>query len=224
MTFPNTTKNTKIFRILTVTMILGIAVGVLAITPVRDAVADHIQDVFVTNDAAHPVPVSIPSSTTVNVGNSGPIPVSLAAGTTVNLPSGSTVNIGNTPVPITVQNIVTEQAKTQLFQFVDSPLAVSYPSFGEFRVPLGGSNIISTDGYRQVCVEAVESVGHTNTSGYSALMGKLSGSTLGTFIATNHPLGGTIDCYEVNGPEFALILNGSPNTSDSVQLWVYLRS
>ncbi len=160
--------------------IIGVVLIGMGLTPVKDAVAKQITDVFVTNNSTN-------------------------------------------PVPTTVQNIVTEQAKSQLIQFVDTPLTVSYPSFGQAFVPFGSSNVLSIDGYRQVCVEAVEAVGNSHTASYTVDMGKISGNTLSSFIATN-PLGTTINCYDVKGPELALILTGSPSTTDTVQLWVYLRS
>ncbi len=181
---PMTTKT-----IIAAIAIIGVVLIGMGLTPVKDAVAKQITDVFVTNNSTNPVPTSVQNT-----------------------------------VPTTVQNTVTEQAKSQLIQFVDTPLTVSYPSFGQAFVPFGSSNVLSIDGYRQVCVEAVEAVGNSHTTSYTVDMGKISGNTLSSFIATNNPLGTTINCYDVKGPELALILNGSPSTTDTVQLWVYLRS
>ena len=106
------------------------------------------------------------------------------------------------------------QTNPKLIQYVDTPFLADYPASGEARVIL-----TSIDGYTKVCVEVA---GTTKTKTFTLFMGKLSGTTVGDRVATDQPADGHIHTYPVIGPEMSLFLKGPPNTSDKVQLWIYL--
>jgi hypothetical protein len=107
----------------------------------------------------------------------------------------------------------------KLIQFVDTPYSVTYSGSGEAYVSWpGGSNALSADGYSRVSVEVR---GTAKTSSFDLIMGKISGSTLADRVASP-AADGKIHTYEVIGPEIALLLKGTPNATDRVQLWVYL--
>jgi len=117
---------------------------------------------------------------------------------------------------------VTEQAKTKLYQFVDTPYDVTYSGFGEAFVRFEPPNsMVRVDGFRHICVEVL---GTPKTTSFDLTMGKLSGATLGERIAENQVADAKIHCYNISGPEVGLVLRGTPNTTDKVQLWMYLRS
>jgi hypothetical protein len=109
----------------------------------------------------------------------------------------------------------------KLIQFVDTPFNVTYSASGQaFVLWPGGSNELSLNGYTQVSIEVGPSA---HTQSFDVLMGKNSGATLSSRVGTAVPVGTTIHTYPVVGPEMALLLHGTPSTSDAVQLWVYLR-
>jgi hypothetical protein len=117
----------------------------------------------------------------------------------------------------------TSEAKTQFFQFVDSPYNANYSSSGEaavvFQLPGGPNNVVPVSGYRHVCIEVANT---SITTSFSLYMGKISGSTLSERIADHQPANARINCYQIRGPEIALWLHGTPSASDSVQLWMFL--
>jgi|WetSurMetagenome_2_1015567.scaffolds.fasta_scaffold151647_2 hypothetical protein len=111
------------------------------------------------------------------------------------------------------------QTNTKFMQFVDTPYTVKYTAAGEAYVNFPGGYIVSIDGYSKVCIEVL---GTTITKSFSLNMGKISGSTLADAVALNQAADAHIHTYPVIGPEAALLLKGTPNTTDKVQLWVYL--
>jgi len=113
------------------------------------------------------------------------------------------------------------KANPKLFEFVTSPYTATYSASGQAAVRFEGSvsHIFSINGYRKLCVEVAST---TKTKSYSLSMGKLSGPTLGQRIADHQLADAKIHCYDVMGPEAALWLNGTPNSTDKVKLWVYL--
>jgi hypothetical protein len=112
------------------------------------------------------------------------------------------------------------QDKPRFIEFVDKPYNVTFSQFGyEFVRFEAGSNTISVDGYRKVCVE-VSSGKAGKVKKFALSMGKISGSTLCTDY--EHPAKTQIYCHSIKGPQISLILYGPPNESEEVQLWVYL--
>lgn len=109
----------------------------------------------------------------------------------------------------------------KLIQFVDTPLAVTYSASGEAYVQWpGGGNVLSLNGYTLVSMEVLGSA-HTKT--YDVIIGKISGSTLSSVVAAGVAAGTKIHSYQVIGPELGIVLHGAPNTTEHIQLWVYLR-
>lgn len=106
---------------------------------------------------------------------------------------------------------------SKLIQFVDTPLAVHYNQYGQFRATLnGGDGILAVGNCRHLYFE----LGSSKATGYTLYMGKISGSTLSQGFPGSQT--GKIQSTEIMGPEIVLGLQGPANTSDSVQLWVYL--
>jgi hypothetical protein len=104
---------------------------------------------------------------------------------------------------------------------VDTPAVLNYSQFGQAQVQLdpqtGG--IIDVTGYRTVSIL----IGSTNASSCEMHMGKILGSTLSQRFAV--PLDGAIHTFDIVGPHMVLWLNGGqPNSTENVQLWVYLSS
>ena len=103
---------------------------------------------------------------------------------------------------------------TKLYNFVDTPAAITYGQSGEAQVPLDASPIVDVTGYRQVNVR----IGQTKASSFMLNMGKLSGATLS--VITSRPVDNAIHTFDVVGPEIALILaGGQPKSREKVQLW-----
>ena len=114
------------------------------------------------------------------------------------------------------------QTNPQLLQFVDTPFVAKYSAAGEAFVIFPGtpgSHIVSVNGYTKVCVEVL---GTPKTKSFDLIMGKNSGATLADRVANNQAADAHIHAYPVTGPEVALVLKGTPNTMDKVQLWMYL--
>jgi hypothetical protein len=111
------------------------------------------------------------------------------------------------------------QTNPKLLQFVDTPFIAKYSAAGEAFVIFGGSNIFSVDGYTKVCVEVL---GTPITKSFDLMMGKISGATLADRVANNQAADAHIHTYQVSGPEVGIVLKGTPNTTDKVQLWMYL--
>ena len=111
------------------------------------------------------------------------------------------------------------QTNPKLFQLVDTPFVAKYSAAGEAFVIFSGSHIVSVNGFRTVCVEVA---GTAVTKSFDLIMGKNTGATLADRVANNQAADGHIHTYPVIGPEVALVLNGTPNVTDKVQLWLYL--
>lgn len=111
------------------------------------------------------------------------------------------------------------QPNPKLFQFVDTPFVAKYSAGGEAFVIFAGSSIVSVDGYTKVCVEVL---GTAITKSFDLMMGKISGATLADRVANNQAADAHIHSYQVLGPEVAMVLKGTPKTTDKVQLWMYL--
>jgi len=108
---------------------------------------------------------------------------------------------------------------TQLYNFVDTPVSVTYSQFGEVQVPLEADPIIDVTGFRQVSFL----IGQTKATSWSLFMGKISGATLS--VDNAGPIDQAIHTFDVVGPEIVLVLRGGkPKTKEKIQLWVYLRS
>ena len=115
---------------------------------------------------------------------------------------------------------MTDIPNTRLINLVDTPANIQYSKFGEGQVeslPEGG--VLDIREYRQVSVE----VGATKASKCELFMGKISDMTLSTRYEV--PLDHKIHTFEVVGPEMTLFLmGGMPESSEEVQLWIYLRA
>ncbi len=111
------------------------------------------------------------------------------------------------------------QQNPKLIQFVDTPFVANYTKYGFAFVEISGSNAISLDGYTKVCVQVS---GTSITKSFTLSMGKISGPTLCDNVAVNQAADNHIHTYPVIGPQMTLTLNGPPNTTDNVKLWIYL--
>jgi hypothetical protein len=123
--------------------------------------------------------------------------------------------------PAAAQTRSPDIPNTRLYNFVDTPVTIVYSRFGEATVPLNpdGTGIINIRRFRQVSVL----LGMTSATSFSLAMGMISGSTLAAERAI--PMDRQIHTFDVAGPGLALWLkNGTPNSTETVQLWVYLRS
>lgn len=108
---------------------------------------------------------------------------------------------------------------TKLYNFVDTPAALTYSQSGEAQVPLDTNPIIDVTGYRQVNVR----IGQTKATSWSLYMGKISNATLS--VENMRSVDNAIHTFDVVGPEIALFLSGGqPKSREKVELWVYLRS
>jgi hypothetical protein len=97
---------------------------------------------------------------------------------------------------------------------------IQYDASGQSQIILDSvtGRFVDITGYRRlsVFVSTQHATGGTLTLGY------ISGNTAAqTFKLA---VDGTIKTFDVVGPEMAVTLTGPPNTSDQIQLWVYLRS
>lgn len=110
----------------------------------------------------------------------------------------------------------------RLFNFVDNPAAIQFSRLGEGVVrldPASGSTIVDVRGYRKVSIQ----IGATSAKRFVLSLGKLQGATLGQAFARARD--NNIHTFGLVGPEMALwLVEGTPNTRESVQLWVYLSS
>ena len=114
------------------------------------------------------------------------------------------------------------QTNPKLIQFVDTPFTVTYSASGQgsVRWPPGNDSVLSIDGYTQVSLEIGPA---PHTTSFDVYMGKISGSTLSSIVGVNLPVGATIRTFPVIAPEMSIFLHGTANSTDKVQLWVYLR-
>ncbi len=116
---------------------------------------------------------------------------------------------------------MSDTPNVRFINLVDSPATLQYNQHGQAQVLLepqtGG--ILDVKEFRRVSI----CIGATKASSCEMYMGKISGTTLSQ--RYNLPLDGHIHTFEVVGPQMALGLNGGqPNSTEHVQLWVYLRS
>jgi hypothetical protein len=116
---------------------------------------------------------------------------------------------------------VTDSAKSQLIQLVDTPFTAQYSSFGTAMVNWAGTigPTVSVSGYRQAYVLVV---GTSITKSFDFNMGKISGATAAQTL--NQPADGKIHAFDIQGPEISIVLRGTAGATDHVQLWLYLRS
>lgn len=115
--------------------------------------------------------------------------------------------------------MATEVPNTKFFNFVDTPVSVTYTQFGEAQVPLGPDPVVDVSGFRQVNFQ----IGRTKATSWTLAMGKISGATQS--VGKDGPVDQAIHTFDVVGPEIVLVLKGGqPKSKDKVELWVYLRS
>jgi hypothetical protein len=110
-------------------------------------------------------------------------------------------------------------ATTKFYNFVDTPVTVTYGAQGQAQVKLAPAGaVINVTGYRRVSVI----VGSSHATNLRFMAGKISNSTLATYLY-NGPSDLKRHTFEVVGPEFVIVLTGAPpNSTDHVQVWVYL--
>lgn len=112
--------------------------------------------------------------------------------------------------------------KTKLINFMDTPVVVQYNQNGNAAVPFSTAfpiGQISVKKFRQVSV----CINSTTATSCELSMGKISGHTRAQAFVV--PLDNKIHTFDIIGPEMALILDGGPpNSTDNVELWVYLRA
>jgi hypothetical protein len=125
-------------------------------------------------------------------------------------------------ITLTVGSVAWGQlAATRFFNLVDTPATITFSQFGEAMVQLdpqtGG--VISTTGYHKVYVR----VGTTSAKKIVINMGKISNTTLSQMFTRS--MSQNTQAFDVIGPEMVLLLTGGkPNTTEKVQLWVYVTS
>lgn len=125
-------------------------------------------------------------------------------------------------IVLTLASVTSAQlAETRFINFVDTKAVVTFSQSGEGRVPLDPQteNVIKTTGYRKVSIR----IGSTSATTFIVHVGKISNATLSQSITWSKT--SKIKTIEVIGPEMVLYLTGGkPNTTEEVQLWVYLSS
>ena len=112
-------------------------------------------------------------------------------------------------------------AATKFINLVDTPASVTYDSAGIAQVRLDPSagRIINIAGYRKISVL----IGTTHATSFSVVIGKGNGASLAQ--AFTRPISNNIQTFDVVGPEMGLWLRGgTPGSSETVQLWVFLSS
>ncbi len=110
-------------------------------------------------------------------------------------------------------------ATTKFYNLVDTPVAVTFNASGQAQIKVSPAGaVINVTGFRRVSVQ----VGSTHATNLRIQIGKISGTTLSSYLY-NGPANQQIRTYEIVGPELVLVLSGAPaNSTDHVQLWVYL--
>jgi hypothetical protein len=86
------------------------------------------------------------------------------------------------------------------------------------------TDILDVKPFSKIDLEIIQWPQAPVTMTVSCTMGKLSGETLAETVAS-FPLGtaAEIHTFDVNGPEFSVVLEGGPpNTDVPVQAWVFL--
>jgi len=122
-------------------------------------------------------------------------------------------------VSLVASGALAQLATTRFINLTDSAAAINYNAQGTAIVPIGPGNIIDVTGYRKISVL----VGTTRATSMSLNIGKANGATL--LQGISRPIGTTIQTIDVVGPEFSLWLRGGPpNTSERVQIWIYISS
>lgn len=114
-----------------------------------------------------------------------------------------------------------QAAATRFINFVDTPATITYSASGEGRVNLdpATAGVVNLAGFRKVFVR----VGTTRATAILVNMGKISGSTLSQFFI--RPMSQQTQTFDVVAPQMVLVLTGGPpNTTERVQLWVFLSS
>jgi hypothetical protein len=122
---------------------------------------------------------------------------------------------------VAAPSVFGQAAATRLFNFVDTPATITYGASGEGRVVLdpASGGVVSLAGFHKVFVR----IGTTRATGILVNMGKISGATLSQFFA--RPMSQQTQTFDVIGPQMVLVLTGGPpNTTERVQLWVFLSS
>ncbi|HKA35777.1 MAG TPA: hypothetical protein VKH43_03105 [Thermoanaerobaculia bacterium] len=110
---------------------------------------------------------------------------------------------------------------TRFINFVDSPAVVAYSPAGTAQVQLDPQTgaFVDVTGYRSISIRT----GPTSASLAELVIGKISGTTLAGLSAWTPD--SQIHTFDVVGPQMALVLKGGqPNSTENLQLWVYLRS
>jgi hypothetical protein len=112
-------------------------------------------------------------------------------------------------------------ATTRMFNFVDTPAALTYNASGQAQVqlhPTAGS-IIRIAGFRKVSIR----IGSTHATSVLVNMGKLANATLSQIFT--YPTDQQIHTFDIIGPELAVtLMGGAPGSTENVQLWVFLSS
>jgi hypothetical protein len=109
---------------------------------------------------------------------------------------------------------------TRFINLVDTPATITFSAGGSARVPLdpATANVVNVTGFRKIYVR----IGTSAATSSRLAIGKISGSTLS--VSFSRPIDSNIQSYDVTGPQMTLTLFGPPNTTTTVQLWVYLTS
>lgn len=110
---------------------------------------------------------------------------------------------------------------TRFINLVDTPATIAFNASGTARIPIDPSvnNIINVRGFRKISVL----IGSTSATSARVIIGKNAGLTLAQ--GFTFTLDQRIHTFDVIGPEFTIFLQGgAPNTTQQVQVWVYLTS
>lgn len=101
------------------------------------------------------------------------------------------------------------------------PYEVKFGVVGREDILIDNKRWLPIDGYRKVCIFllCVESSADVT---FEVQMGRLSDYQLGACISSNLLLDGKIYCYDVIGPEMALVLTGKDKTTAKIVFWIYL--
>jgi len=86
------------------------------------------------------------------------------------------------------------------------------------------SGILNVEAFSKINLEIVQSPEVAVSMTVLCNMGKISGTTLAQTVG-QFPLGtaGTIQTFDVIGPEFIVVLTGGPATTDvPIQAWIFL--
>jgi hypothetical protein len=119
-----------------------------------------------------------------------------------------------------VSPVLAQTTGTRFINFVDTPLTVTYSQYGMTMLLLDGAKgPMNVSGFKKVTV----GIGATKATSCKVSMGKITGTTVAKSFdqpinAQNH-----VFTLDIIGPEMSVWLLGGPsNTTDKVQLWIYL--